>query len=71
MWNNDRFHADVLLDYSEAAKRLGIAVTTLRKWVSEKRIPYVKIGPRNVRFRPDDLLSVVTDHAARVQHDKR
>lgn len=43
-----------LLTYEEAADYLGFAEQTLRKWVSNDRIPYKKIG-RNVRFRRSEL----------------
>lgn len=65
MKDNDQFDAARLLSYKEAAKRLGISVSTLRGWVSDKRISYVKIGPRHVVFRPQDLTSVVTFHSGR------
>jgi len=38
-----------LIKTDEAAKLLGIKPWTLRAWVSEKRVPYVKLG-RLVRF---------------------
>jgi len=55
---------DGLLDYSEAAKLLGIRPSTLRRWVSEGRISYVKVGSRRVRFRPDQLTAVITEYTA-------
>ncbi len=33
-----------LLTVDEAAQRLGVSKYTLRGWVSQRRIPYVKIG---------------------------
>lgn len=38
----------------EAAQLLGISVWTLRHWVCERRITFVKKG-RMVRFRVEDL----------------
>ncbi|MFH0871084.1 MAG: helix-turn-helix domain-containing protein [bacterium] len=32
----------------EAAVRLGIAEGTLRHWLSQKRVPYVKLGRRTL-----------------------
>lgn len=46
--------SDRLLDYRTAAEYLGVRPKTLRKWVSGRRIPFVKVG-RLVRFRPVDV----------------
>jgi excisionase family DNA binding protein len=45
---------DDLLTPEQAARRLGISAGTLRHWVSQKRIEYVRMG-RLTRFRPDQL----------------
>ena len=42
------------LKCGEAAQLLGISVWTLRHWVCERKITYVRKG-RIVRFRLDDL----------------
>jgi excisionase family DNA binding protein len=41
-----------LLDIKETAERLGISVFTLRGWVSQRRVQFVKMG-RRVFFRDD------------------
>jgi excisionase family DNA binding protein len=41
----------------EAATRLGISQSTLRKWVSKGRIAHHKLGGRLVRFNDEDLTS--------------
>ena len=46
---------DRLLRIGEAADYLGIAIGTLYHWVSEERIPVVRISPRAIRFRLSDL----------------
>ena len=43
-----------LMETKEAAQFLGCAPGTLRNWVSEKRVPFIKVG-RLVRFRRCDL----------------
>lgn len=43
-----------LYDVKEASKFLHVAESTIRKWVVEKRIPYVKLGTL-VRFKEEDL----------------
>ncbi|MBN2416791.1 helix-turn-helix domain-containing protein [bacterium] len=45
---------DCLLNTDEASDLLGIKPWTLRAWVSQRRIPYVKIG-RCVRFNRQAL----------------
>lgn len=43
-----------LIDMTTAAERLGVNHRHVRRLVSERRIPYVKVG-RLVRFDPRDL----------------
>lgn len=45
----------ILLTVGEVAELTGFAEGTLRHWVSEKRIPVVRISPRCVRFRLSDI----------------
>ncbi|MFF0467624.1 helix-turn-helix domain-containing protein [Micromonospora zamorensis] len=40
--------------YAEAAAKLRVAETTLRRWVSKGRVPCHRLG-RLVRFTDDDL----------------
>jgi excisionase family DNA binding protein len=44
-----------LLDYAAAAEYLGLSEYTLRRYVSLRRIGFVKLGLKAVRFRPDQL----------------
>jgi excisionase family DNA binding protein len=50
-----------LLPVDEAARALSISIHTLRAWVSQKRIPYVKLG-RRVLFRSEDLQAYIDFH---------
>jgi excisionase family DNA binding protein len=43
-----------LLDVSHLADWLGVEVVFVRRLVSERRIPFVKIG-KYVRFDPDEI----------------
>jgi excisionase family DNA binding protein len=43
-----------LLTIQQAAQVTGIAVPTLYKWVSQRKIPYIKMG-RLVKFDPSKL----------------
>jgi excisionase family DNA binding protein len=43
-----------LLDPEAAAKVLGIKTITVYKWVTERKIPFLKVGGA-LRFRPSAL----------------
>ena len=43
------------LDYKSAAAYLGLSEFTLRRYVSLGFIPYLKLGPKLVRFNIQDL----------------
>jgi excisionase family DNA binding protein len=40
-----------LLDKKALAALCGVSVRTIDRWVSERRIPYLHLGRRCVRFR--------------------
>ena len=48
-----------LLTTEEAAKRLAVTEAAVRKWVSQKRLPAVRLG-RCVRLRLADIEVVAT-----------
>ena len=43
-----------LLTIQQAAQITGVSITTLYKWVSHRKIPYIKMG-RLVKFDPIKL----------------
>jgi excisionase family DNA binding protein len=45
---------EALLDIKQAARRLGVGVPTLYRWIGERRVPVVRLG-RAVRFSPAAL----------------
>lgn len=45
----------MLLTYSQAAKRLGVSVRTIKSWVSARAFPVVRMSLRTVRIREHDL----------------
>jgi excisionase family DNA binding protein len=47
----------ILLTAGEVAKLTGFAEGTIRHFVSERRIPFIRISPRCVRFRRSDIES--------------
>ena len=51
-----------LLTYRQVAKILGIGEQTARRWVSQGKLPYIKLGSC-VRFRLSDLGQFVEDHS--------
>jgi excisionase family DNA binding protein len=48
-----------LLNARQAAAHLGLSENTVRAWVRLRRIRYVRVGRRSIRFRPDDLDAMV------------
>lgn len=49
-----------LLTVPEAAALLKVRISTIRAWVLHKRIPYVKLGGKLVRFRRADIEKAIT-----------
>lgn len=47
-----------LYDVAEASKILMISPNTLRKWILQRRIDFIKLGNR-VRFRESDLEKIM------------
>ncbi len=44
----------MMLDIHELSKELKISESGIYQWVSQKKIPFVKMG-RAVRFDPEDI----------------
>ena len=51
-----------LYSVPEAAEYLNISIHTLRAWISQRRIPFIKLG-RRVCFRPEDLTEFINNCA--------
>jgi excisionase family DNA binding protein len=51
-----------LWDTKRCARFLGIREWTLRAWVSQRRIPFVKCG-RLVRFSPDKIAEWIEENS--------
>ena len=49
-----------LLTVPEAAALLRLKPSTIRSWVCQKRIPYVKLGGRLVRIRRSDADALIS-----------
>jgi excisionase family DNA binding protein len=52
-----------MLSYPEAARVLGLALGTLYAMVHQRRIPHVRLGPRLVRFRRNELDAWLADRS--------
>jgi len=44
----------------EAAARLSISPPTLRRWVFERRFPFIRVSSRAIRFRITDIENFLT-----------
>jgi excisionase family DNA binding protein len=49
-----------LLSTAEACAYLRIGKTTLRQYIADGRIHPIRLGPKLLRFDPDDLDSVLS-----------
>jgi excisionase family DNA binding protein len=47
-----------LLSIPEAAALLGIKTWTMRQWLSQRKIAYVKVG-RLTKLRPEDITAFI------------
>lgn len=47
-----------LLNIKQAAQILGVAPVTIRLWISQKKIPYHKIG-KLIKFVPSEIQELV------------
>ncbi len=50
-----------LLTCREVATFLGLSPNTIRNLTCQRRIPFVRVGSRTVRFRESDLRSILTN----------
>jgi excisionase family DNA binding protein len=56
-----RAKAVELYDVSEAGRAMHLEQSTIRAWISERRIPFVRMG-RRVFFRKVDIDKYITDN---------
>ena len=48
-----------LMNKQQVAEAFGLTVKAIDKWVCEKRIPFVKLSKKCVRFVPSDIQAFV------------
>jgi excisionase family DNA binding protein len=51
-----------LITKQALAKDLGVGCRTIEAWVAERRIPFVKLGHRTLRFCLDDVRRALRLH---------
>ena len=51
-----------LLTVPEAADRLRLQPSTVRKWIFERRLAYVRVGRKAVRIRESDLEKLLREN---------
>jgi len=57
----ERLTSDQLLRLSEVADRLQVSRSTVRRIVKEGRLRTVRVSPRSVRVRPQDLEAFIRE----------
>jgi excisionase family DNA binding protein len=57
----------ILLTVPEAAALTGFSEGTLRHWISQRRIPFIRISPRCVRLRVVDIEGWISDKVVKPQ----
>ena len=60
---SDKKPDDALMTYQEAAQYLAVPVGTLYAWVSQDRVPHVRMAARTVRFRREELTRWLEDRS--------
>jgi excisionase family DNA binding protein len=59
--NGQRPGPQPLLSIPEVANILGVSEWTLRQWLSQRRLPFIKVG-RLTKIRPEDLEAFIQRH---------
>jgi excisionase family DNA binding protein len=60
-----------LLDINAVANWTGLSVGTLYHFVSQRRIPFVRISPRCIRFVPSQVREWIGAKAVEATCDRR
>ena len=60
-----------LMTVSETAALLRLKVSTVRAWVLQRRVPFVKLGGKRVFFRRADLEAFITASVIPVANGKQ
>ena len=58
-----------LLNLKEGAKELKISIHTIRSWIYQKRIPFVRLG-RRILLRREDLEELVKKNVVEANEER-
>ena len=53
-----------IIDSEELARVFGVTVETVRGWVRERRVPFIRVSRRIVRFDLEDVLAALRQGVA-------
>ncbi len=59
-----------LVDLREGARELKVSIHTLRSWIYQKRIPFVRLG-RRVLLRREDIEELVNRNLIEVKNESQ
>lgn len=48
-------HSSPNFTTNDVAEHFGVSVRTVRRWVADGYLKPVRVGPRLIRFRPEDI----------------
>jgi excisionase family DNA binding protein len=57
-----------LLTVPEVAVLFRLKISTVRAWVCQRKIPYVKLGGRLVRIKRSDVLAIIASGLVPARH---
>jgi excisionase family DNA binding protein len=60
----------MLLDEAAAAEFLNTTPRTLQEWRHERRIPFVRLGHRTIRYDADELAQWIKSKTVRPHDDE-
>jgi excisionase family DNA binding protein len=49
-----------LITPSQAAKLLGVHISTVRRWITQGKLPAYRVGGRGIRIRSSDVEELIT-----------
>jgi excisionase family DNA binding protein len=64
--NTPKLDAQAILDVNDAARLFNVSPSTIRHWVSIRRIPHYKLGSSRtalIRFKKTDLVKWLEEYA--------
>jgi excisionase family DNA binding protein len=61
---------ELLIDVKQAATLLGLKVSTIRAWIAQRRLPYVKCG-RAVRIPADAIAQFIERNTVPSREERR